>query len=103
MTRGQRHSLVQEEEFGPAPAGHDLAVTALVFAATDQPRFARPTPVQQRFGFGVVDDAAVSCEHPSLRDCHDVAEGSDSVLSMHPGSGSFEDIAALARRAPKIP
>src|ERR1700684_959818 len=80
MSRGQRHRLVEEEEFGPAPAGHDIPPPALVVAATDQPRLARPALSQQGLGRRVVDDAAVAREYPSLRDRRDIAEGGDSIL-----------------------
>src|SRR6202161_1830245 len=80
MSRGQRHRLVEEEEFGPAPAGHDIPPPALVVAATDQPRLARPALSQQGLGRRVVDDAAVAREYPSLRDRHDIAKGRHSIL-----------------------
>src|ERR1700722_9721551 len=80
MSRGQRHRLVKEEEFGPAPAGQDVPPPALVVAATDQPRLARPALSQQGLGRRVVDDAAVAREYPSLRDRHDIAEGGGSIL-----------------------
>ena len=80
MARSQRHGLVQEKQFGPAPGGHDLSATALVSAATDQPRLARPTLAQQRLDRGVVDDSPVPREHSTLGDSDDVAERSDSVL-----------------------
>src|SRR3984957_5918792 len=83
MSRGQRHRLVKEEEFGPAPAGQDVPPPALVVAATDQPRLARPALSQQGLGRRVVDDAAVAREYPSLRDRHDIAEGGDSILQGH--------------------
>src|SRR5580693_9518436 len=83
MSRGQRHRLVQEEEFGPAPARHDVTTPILVVAATDQPRLARPALSQKRLGRRIVDDAAVAREYPSLRDCHDIAEGGDSILQGH--------------------
>ena len=57
VPRSQCLRLVQEEEFGPAPAGHDVTTPILVVAATDQPRLARPALSQQGLGRRVVDDA----------------------------------------------
>ncbi len=75
MARRQCHRLIEKEEFGPAPIGHDIAATTLVFATADQPCLARPASVQQRFGCRIVDNAAIAREQPSLRNRHDIAEG----------------------------
>src|SRR5229473_3432161 len=83
MARGQRDRLVQEKELGPAPASHHRAAPALVIAGTNQPRLAGPALIQQRLRRGVMNDAAVTGEHPSLRDRHNVAERRDTVLQVH--------------------
>jgi hypothetical protein len=54
MAGSESYGFVEEEEFGPAAAGHHQAPPILVLAATDEPGLARPARREQRSGCGIV-------------------------------------------------
>src|SRR5207237_8299105 len=83
VSRRERDGLVEEEQLGPTAATHDRAPPLLVFAETDEPGLTRPAPVQQGSGRRLMNDPAVTGEHPSLRYRDDVAEGRYPVLQRH--------------------
>src|SRR5271163_2337916 len=73
VTCRQCDRLVQKEELGPTAAAHYLAPLPLIFGDTKQPCPGRPTPLQQRLGRRVMNDAAVAGEQTPLRDGDDIA------------------------------
>jgi len=72
MARRKRGRLVEKEQLGPAAATHYLAPATSEFADASEPRLARPAP-RQGFRCGIVDDAAIAGEHPTMRRGDDVA------------------------------
>src|ERR1700731_1183821 len=82
MPRRQCGRLVEEEQLGPAAPAHHRAPPAAEFADASEPRPARPAP-RQRFGGGIVNDAAIAGEHPAMRRGDDVAGRRDAVLQGH--------------------
>src|SRR5436190_15182797 len=55
--------LVEKEQFCPTAASHHRAAAPPKFAETQEPGLARPAPLQQRSGCGIVDNPAVAGEH----------------------------------------
>src|ERR1700730_5200073 len=82
MARREGCGLVEKEQFGPAAPAHHLAPASPEFADASEPRPARPAP-RQRFGGGIVNDAAIAGEHPAMRRGDDVAGRRDAVLQGH--------------------
>src|ERR1700683_3699378 len=93
MPRGKRDCLVKKEKFRPTSCCHHVAPTVFVAARTDYPGLIRPTFAQQCLGSRIVDDAAVTHEHPALRDCNDVTEWCDAILKWHRSSEELADTA----------
>jgi hypothetical protein len=62
MAGREGDSLIEEEQFCPAPPGHDSPAAAFVLTAAGEPGFGGPAPVQQGLRRGVVDDAAIAGE-----------------------------------------
>ena len=83
MAGRERGRFIEKEQFGPAAAAHHLAPPAPEFADADEPGRARPALVQQRFGGGIMDDAAIAGEQAAVRVGDDVAGGRDAVLQRH--------------------
>jgi hypothetical protein len=83
MARGECDGLIEKEQLGPTSPGHDDPAAPFVFAAADEPGFARPAPVQQGLCRRIVNDAAIAGEHAPLGYGHDLAEGCDAVLEVH--------------------
>ena len=83
MAGGERSGLVEEEQFGPAASAHHLAPAPPEFADAYEPRLRSPALVQQGFGRGIMDDAAIAREKAALRRRDDVARGSHAVLQRH--------------------
>jgi hypothetical protein len=80
VTCRQRDRLVQKEKLGPTAAAHYLAPLPLIFGDTKQPCLGRPTPLQQRLGRRVMNDATVPSEQAALGYGDDIAERSHPVL-----------------------
>ena len=88
MASRKRGGLVEKEQLGPAPRAHHLTPPAPEFADASEPGAARPAPLQQGPGCGIVNDAAIAGEHPAMRRRDDVAGGRDAVLQGHRTSRS---------------
>ena len=92
MASGKGGRLIQKEQLGPAPSAHHLAPPPAEFRDADQPGRARPTFFQERFGGGVMDDAAIACEETAMRGGDDLSRRGNAVLQGHrvqPSTASF--------------
>jgi hypothetical protein len=78
----ERGGLIEKEQFGPTAAAHHLAPPAAELTDAGEPRLARPAP-RQRFGCGVMNDAAIAGQHAAMRGGDDVAGRRDAILQRH--------------------
>src|SRR5262249_1134742 len=83
MARRKSDGLIEEEQLGPASAGHDHSAAAFVVTAADEPGLGRPAPVQQGLGRRIMDDAAIAGDHAPLRNGDNLAERGDAGLKVH--------------------
>ena len=79
----ERDRLVEKEQFCPTAATHHRAATPPEFAETNEPGLARPAPLQQRSGCGIMDDPAVAGEPAYCAIATDVAKRCHAVLQRH--------------------
>src|SRR5690606_16982250 len=86
MASGQRGHFSQKEKLRPprpaagAVSSHDIAFAATKIAYADDPGLVCPTPPEQRFRIGIVDDAAIPGEHATGIRSQDLAEGVHTIL-----------------------
>src|SRR6266436_2246312 len=83
MPGGEGCRLVEKEQLGPASAAHHLAPPSPEFADAGEPGRAGPAFLQQGFGCGIMDDAAIAGEQAAMRGGDDVACRRDPVLQRH--------------------
>src|SRR5579872_6890373 len=83
VARRKRRRLIEKEQLGPATPAHHPAPPAAKFQHAGEPGMRRPALLQQRAGFGIVNDAAVAGEHAAIGCRDDVADRGYAVLQGH--------------------
>src|ERR1700742_1814246 len=83
MSGGKGCGLVEKEQLSPTSAFHHPAPPAAKFQHAGEPGVGRPALSEQRFGRGVMDDAAIAGEHPARGVSYDLAGRQHTVLQGH--------------------